>query len=278
MSFPPPRVGCDALTLVVVWLEPENELIWCVADSRLVGGGGGSLTDSAPKILPIDVACSRVDGPPSPPFLKIQVGFAFAGSALSALATHGFVSACLLNLMCSGPPVAPPDLQSVHDWIGKIAETYIRDIRGAFEFLLFGYCPLTERLRAFHFCASVVEGVLAITSCERRLSDRWEIVAIGSGAREFQDRFADVSTKGAPFQKTSRVPRAVVEDMIGDQSRADVGGDVQIAYANQAGLHRLQSVVPICPGSPFPRMTFLGQDTNDFGQVGAFFVGMPGVS
>jgi hypothetical protein len=208
----------------------------------------------------------------------MQLGFAYAGSSLPALSTHGFATACLLNLMRSGPVVDPPDLQLVHNWISRIAESYVRDIAACFEFLFFGFCPSTARYRAFHFCAKEIGQSLSIASCERRLSNRQEIIAIGSGAPKFQRRFDELVGEGDSFKTTSRLPRAVVEEMIRDPSRPDVGGDVQIAYANRAGLQRLQSVVPISPRSPFPRITFLGQDIQDFGQIGTFFIGMPGLA
>jgi hypothetical protein len=119
---------------------------------------------------------------------------------------------------------------------------------------------------------------LAISSEEHELTDRSEAIAIGSGATEFQRRFRDVTRQGDLFGRTFRLQRVAVEEMLLENLRSDVGGDVQIAYANRNGLQRMQSVVPLSPGSPFPRITFLGQNLQDFGQVGSFFVGMPGLA
>jgi hypothetical protein len=265
------------LTLVVVWPEPQRDLIRCVADSRVVGQGGASLTDSAPKILPIDVACARADGPPSQPVYRMQLGFAYAGSSLPAPSTHGFVSACLLNLLWSGPAPKPPDLQSIHEWITRVAVSYIRDIGAPFEFLLFGFCPIAARFRVFYFSARPDSDSLNVETSEKQLVDAPETIAIDSGAAAFKRRF-DEWVRTGHYTGALRLPSAVIAQLIRERSNLDIGGDVQIAYADKAGLKRLQHVEPISLTSPFLRMTFLSQDVQSFGNIASFFVGMPGLA
>jgi len=76
------------LTLVAVWRAEDR--IMAIADSRIVRTRGNVLTEHGPKLLPITVVCKQ----PGPERIinklvhRADVGFAYSGSTLSALAAH----------------------------------------------------------------------------------------------------------------------------------------------------------------------------------------------
>jgi hypothetical protein len=90
------------MTVVVAWYRKQTWEIWCAADSR-ISFEGAIATDSGPKILPIPVVTyqSETDPPNWTPYNQFNLGFANAGSILSAVSTHALASACTQNLACN---------------------------------------------------------------------------------------------------------------------------------------------------------------------------------
>jgi hypothetical protein len=63
-----------------------------------------------------------------------------------------------------------------------------------------------------------------------------------------------------------------------NQVRDDVGGDIQLGVATQAGLQIMSHVRPLVEGKPKARITFLGVDMLDLGSVGPCNIGLPGLA
>lgn len=96
-------VETHELTVVAVWLEPFDRVVWAAADTKISRSGpiGGTITDADAKLLPLALRCFQpgADGFFSSVTLQTSIGFAFAGATLPALNTYAVAGASLQNLI-----------------------------------------------------------------------------------------------------------------------------------------------------------------------------------
>ena len=148
-----------------------------VADTRIVRTSGNVLTEHGPKLLPIAVVCKQ---PGATGFFdrevyRTEIGFAYSGSSLSALAAHA-LSSTLLSKLIGAPNAPPPALNEIAFFVAGASAEYMREVcqlagrDGMFSSIVFGFCPQTRVLRAFRL-NPVIEGAsFRVEIQERSLS------------------------------------------------------------------------------------------------------------
>jgi hypothetical protein len=135
------------MTLVAVW-KAADDCVMAVADTRISQTDRGVLTEHGPKLLPLTIVCRQPN--PGGGFFdqevhRADIGFAYSGSTLSALAAHALANILLSNLV-SNPGTPPPSTAEVAIAIGGISADYMREVGqlcgsgGLFNAIVFGYC------------------------------------------------------------------------------------------------------------------------------------------
>ena len=270
------------MTIAVIW--QEESFLWAVADtrfSRVSGADAQRITDHGPKLLPLTVVIRQPSASGFFDSVRFQttLGFLYAGATAPALSTHALCTAALQNLI-TDPEHALPTLASIARFVGRTAERYMIDWgqnapnHACFSAFVFGWCGAENALQAFHILPKIKERLIVDTS----RVDLREPVAIGSGARDFKLRLDTLRHDGDKFGRTSRLPLLAVESLIADGTRDDIGGDIQLGYANQAGLQIASRCRPQTRGKPHAVMTFLGIDVLEIGPVGSCAIGMSGIA
>jgi hypothetical protein len=239
------------------------------------------LTDHGPKILllPVVVRQSGAAGFFDKVRLTTTVGFAFAGSVPPALATHAVCSAVLQSLIAlASAPL--PSFCEIAEFVRRSSEQYMRDWgvlspNGArFSSLVFGRCPINGTFEVVHI-APTRESVFSVAAVR---VDTSQPTAIGSGAEAFHNQLKTIQRDGDPFGRTARLPLLALEGLVSGQSQTDVGGAIQLARADFAGVELYTRTTPVVPGKPEAKMTFLGIDVRDLGPVGQCIIGMTSVA
>jgi hypothetical protein len=148
------------MTVVAVWLEPTEQLLWSVADTRISqpGSSGGTtiMTDSGAKLFAIPIRCHQ----PRTDLRKHElysssVGYAFAGAVLPATMTLATASTFLQNLTTVGSN-DPPRLSEIVAMIGRLAERFSKEALasssgeyGKFAAAVFGWCPILDEFAIY---------------------------------------------------------------------------------------------------------------------------------
>jgi hypothetical protein len=264
-----------------------------VADTRIVSAPGNILTEHGPKLLPITVVCRQ---PGQSGFLDMEayradVGFAYSGSTLSALAAHA-LSTTLLSKLGGNKGTPPPPLSEIAYFIGGASAQYMREVcqlsaqRGLFSAIVFGWCPEQRRLRTFTLTPLYGDGQpLRVEVIERELqpirgggSADQSVVVIGSAPdllkKEIDGELADAHARGDTSDIVAfDAPKRSLKRLIERAANEMVGGSVQQAWATQDGFQIVSSVEPIAPKPPSPRnagLFVLGFDTLDLRNVGHY--------
>ena len=73
-----------------------------------------------------------------------------------------------------------------------------------------------------------------------------------------------------------REPLQLIRQFVRNDQHDEVGGGVQIGWANSGGFQLLFDVQPF-PGSPFPYMRYHGFSFNEINQIGNAFINLPGL-
>jgi hypothetical protein len=170
---------------VAVW-KAEDRLM-AVADTRIVRGPGNVLTEHGPKLLPITIVCKQpgANGFFDREAYRTEIGFAYSGSTLSALAAHA-LSSTLLSKLIGAPNVPPPALTEIAYFIAGASGEYMREVGqlagtdGMFSSIVFGCCPQTRGLRASQLTPTIAGGSFRIDIQEHALNP----IRIGGTAGE----------------------------------------------------------------------------------------------
>ena len=171
------------MTLVAVW-RAEDRLM-AIADTRISRSPGNVLTEHGPKLLPLQIICRQPgpDGDFSRVSYRAEIGFAYAGSTLSALATHALANT-LLSKLIGAPGAPPPMLYEVALFVAGAAAEYMRDVcqladrDGLCSAVVFGKCPQTNALKVF-LLTPELQGGVRVTVSEQHLAP---IRLAGTGA------------------------------------------------------------------------------------------------
>jgi hypothetical protein len=284
------------MTLVAVW-KAEGRLM-AIADTRVARSVGNVLTEHGPKLLPITVVCRQpgVSGFFDKEVHRADIGFAYGGSTLSALAAHALANILCANLI-SNPGTPPPSLAEVAFAIAGISAEYIRDVgqlagqSGQFKAIIFGHCPQQSKLRVFVTSPNISSGQLTVDIAEHLLDDiviggsaNASTVVIGSAPdlliTAINADLAEAKARGEVHQIVAfDAPKRALQKLINEGANENVGGSVQQAQATQFGFKIIANMVPITPIPPSTRnagLFVLGFDTFDLQNIGSHRVALEG--
>ncbi len=134
------------MTLVASWFnfEPKTEpSIWTAADTQ-ISDGKDVLTLEGSKVFELPIVCKHLNSPYQPVYHRSSLGFAYAGSSITALNTYATLSSILCNLG-SGRPFLP-DYQSIVNKAFDVLKLYTTtDQNRKAEISIWGFCPKTKQ-------------------------------------------------------------------------------------------------------------------------------------
>jgi hypothetical protein len=219
------------MTLVAWWIW-DNDL-WCAADTRISREDESTVSDTGAKIFLIPVSY----GIDQEKLEHFTLGFSFAGATLPAQNTHAIASTLCQMLRAEHAGVVP-SAKTVATVYAKVAEHVLRDINSRlpldraqrFEGIVFGFCPIEARLKAFELFPKIGPHSFTVDIIECSPVSG-NVRGIGSGAQEF-DRQLDLKNN---IGENRRVLDAFMSVISGDAVRS-VGGYPQIAIARQSGV------------------------------------------
>lgn len=269
-----------------------------VADTRIVRSAGNVLTEHGPKLLPLTVVCKQ---PGQSGFFdkvvyRADVGFAYSGATLSALAAHA-LSNTLLSKLIGGAGAPPPAMNEIAHFIAGASAEYMREVGqlagkdGLFSAVVFGWCPQQGALRTFELQPKIADDQLSVHSIERNLtpisiggSAKESAVIIGSSADHFAEvidkQLADARQRGETHEIVAYdAPKRALRGLIKEGANEMIGGSIQQAWATMQGFQIVSNMEPIEPRPPSPRnagLFILGFDTFDIQTFGNYQVASEG--
>ena len=269
-----------------------------IADTRISQSAGNVLTEHGPKLLSISVVCRQpgASGFFDKEVYRADIGFAYCGSTLSALATQALANVLFSNLI-SNPGTPPPSLEALALAFARISEEYIRDVgqlnglNGLFSGIIFGQCPQQSKLRVFKTTAKTSSFPLKVEINERFL---YYIMIGGSAAGcavvigiapELLISAIDADLASAKERGEVNpiiafdAPKCALQKLIDDKAHEGVGGAVQQAQATSFGFKIIANTVPVKQTPPSPRtvgLSVLGFDTFDLQSIGSHRVALDG--
>ncbi|WP_334366272.1 hypothetical protein [Bradyrhizobium sp. AZCC 1578] len=269
-----------------------------VADTRIVRTAGNVLTEHGPKLLPVTIVC-RQPGPSGffdREVYRADIGFAYSGSTLSALAAHA-LSNTLLSKLIGNPGAPPPALNEVAHFIAGASAEYMREVGqlsgtdGLFSAIVFGWCPQQRTLRTFELRPRLANAQFWVDMQEHSLNPirvggtaAESSIVIGSSPallKEAIDKeLGDAKAREEVHQIVAfDAPRRALRHLIVENASEMIGGTVQQAWATASGFQIVSNVEPIALRPPSPRNvgTFiLGFDAADIQTVGNYRVASDG--
>lgn len=269
------------MTLVMAWREHTMQRVWLVSDSRLSSPaqhGRTQLTDNAAKLL----VAPRVLRRQTPmnvlgtPVASSDVAFAYAGSSLIALQAYAAVLPLWGHLQTSGEEILP-SMRACADHLGIFVRSYALSVSSASGQLqscqcaIVGFDPPSQTVEGW-VVEAVDRGDAIEIEIRRMAIEPGEIEMIGSGAivaGETLER--DFPRIGGLWH---REPLAMIRAHLRAE-HSDVGGGVQIGYANEAGFQLSYDVQPAEFG--FYAMRYRGFDFSEVSRVGDAFCNLPGL-
>jgi hypothetical protein len=269
-----------------------------IADTRIVRAPGNVLTEHGPKLLPITIGCKQpgTSGFFDREAFRTEIGFAYSGSTLSALAAHA-LSSTLLSKLIGAPNAPPPALNEIAFLVAGASAEYMREVcqlagpDGMFSSIVFGCCPQTRVLRAFRLSPIIEEASFRVDIQEHTLNP----IRIGGTAAEsaiiigsspalltaaIDRQLADAQERGEIHEIVAfDAPKRALRTLISEGADERVGGSIQQAWAAAAGFEIVSNMEPITPRPPSPRnagLFILGFDTDDIQTVGQYRVSSVG--
>jgi len=277
------------VTSIVVWPNfelPNAPSMWVVGDTLVSGAAGQPLIGDAAKIFGLSVVCRApgAQGFFSEVYFAHSFGYCFAGSTLMGQNSYLAIAPLLSNLISATRYV--PSMSDVADftmrYVGRAYDQY--KVRAAaqatFEVCLFGWCHREQSLEAWHFCPDLIKGELKMTSTRYSSMRFSDFVYLGShkdrASKLLKEAFGQSAQPGLPAQ---RAPRQVVQSLIDDEAYPEIGGDQQLAIANEHGFQPYTLLRPRVRGRPEAYMSYLGVELSDENSsVGEARVGGPGMA
>jgi len=284
------------VTLVAVW-GAEDRLM-AIADTRIVRTAGNVLTEHGPKLLPITVVCKQpgASGFFDKEVYRSDIGFAYSGSTLSALAAHA-LSNTLLSKLIGNPGAPPPALNEIAHFVAGASAEYMREVcqlagkDGLFSAVVFGWCPQQRSLRVFELRPAVTDAQFHVDIQEHVLNPiriagtaAESAVVIGSApallTQAIDKELGDAKERGEVHEIVAfDAPKRALRKMIAENAHEMVGGSVQQAWATSSGFQIISNMEPITPRLPSTRnagLFILGFDTDDIQTVGNYRVASEG--
>jgi hypothetical protein len=275
------------MTVVTIWLEPKDDAMWAVADTRISSrrdSGVTVSTDSAAKLFAIPIRCHRADAKPNfrrTPYFTTSVGFAFAGDVVPATMTVATAGTFLQNLMTVGA-ANPPRLSEIAEAVRRLAERFSKEKLsssngqlGDFHSAVFGWCPVLSRFAIYELVPRRQQSNFHIECLECLPTDSQGVVTFGTGAPRLIELIKLISEAGNEY--TYRVPLSAAEALLHESKLDDVGGSLSIGLADRIEFRLYSYITPVVPGFPAAKMTFNGIDlAEEVGPVGHHFVAING--
>jgi hypothetical protein len=268
-----------------------------IADTRIIRAPGNVLTEHGPKLLPLTIVC-RQPGPAGffdKEVYRANVGFAYSGSTLSALAAHALASTLLSKLIGqTGAP--PPSLHEIAHFVAGASAEYMRDVGqlsgqgGLFSAVVFGWCSQQNNLRAFEL-RPLVEGAQFQVNVDERVlipislggAAAQSTVIIGSSVAKLTEdidrELGSAHETGAHPIVALDAPKRALRGLISQGIDPAVGGSIQQAWATATEFEIVANMEPITPRPPSTRnagLFLLGFDTFDIQTVGHYQVASAG--
>jgi hypothetical protein len=266
------------MTLVAVWTVQGR--MYAIADTRLSRERGNVLTEHGPKLLPLTVVCRQPgeSGEFDKIVFKMDFGFAYSGSTLSALASQVLANTLFANL-AGNLGALPPTLAEISHAVGAISFEYMRDVgqlagmSGQFKAIVFGFCVRSAKYRAFIILPRIDGGQFLVDVIEH---DQSEAAIIGSCPDLLRARIRADNEERVARGDTHPVldidaPRRALQALIDENADETIGGSVQQAWATPAGFLVVGNMRPIVPRPPSTRnagLFVLGFDTFDIRNIG----------
>jgi hypothetical protein len=207
------------------------------------------LLETAPKLFSLPVKVFTGLHRPKK-VLDRSIGFAYAGSSLASAATFSFsATACQSLLLKSGGIF--PSLADIAALVQRVAEHYVGEIwqrfypkqnRGKAAFFIFGFCPSTEKLRAFEITPTITEQ-FSMTLCELAITDGSLFCLGDAGAIDGFLRLFRMDELKEPQQRQS--PSGILKQLISMRQHSAIGGVVQTMYAGKLGARAIPSLEPV---------------------------------
>jgi hypothetical protein len=276
------------VTSIVVWPNfelPQTPSLWVVGDT-LVSAAGQPLIGDAAKIFILPVICRSpgLQGFFSEEYFSHSLGYCFAGSTLMGQNSYLAIAPLLSNLISVNRYV--PSMMDIAEFMMRHLERAYNQYKvqaaafAAFEVCLFGWCHRENSLEVWHFFPKLRDGEMRMTSTRHASMVFGDFIYLGShkdhASRLLKEAFAQPSKPGAPSQ---RAPRRVVQNLIDDEAYPEIGGDQQLAIADQHGFQAYTLLRPRALGSPEAFMSYLGIELSvENSSVGEARVGGPGMA
>ena len=279
------------MTVVAIWFEPTEQVLWSVADTRISAPGptGGStiMTDSGAKLFAIPIHChaSRMNLEFRKKTLyQSSVGYAFAGDVLPATMTFATASTFLQNLTTVGSD-EPPRLSEIAAMIGLLGQRFSKEALGSsngsygkFIAAVFGWCPTLNRFAIYKLTPRLTPSKFEMQIEETLPDDNVSIVSFGTGAARLIQRLDDIRRFGDKYHRTAHLPKIAVEKLI-EEDMGDVGGSLSIGAATRDGFRLYSYVTPIVMGKPEARISFNGIDLGEnAGLIGHYMISVDGIA
>ena len=276
------------MTIVAIWHEQSDAALWSVADTHIsnAGRGGGRIlrTDSGSKLFSLPIVCRNPSSDPGfkrQPYFSRTFGFAFAGDVLPALMTIATATTLLQELITVETKV-PPSLTDIAEFTRKLAQRFSTESLstsngsyGRFEASVFGRCPLRDSFQISNLQPSDRGSDFCVVRTDHDLSKEPDhLTVLGSGKTKFVETMEQLRLHGDPHGRTGRLPKLVIEAMINDDDRPDIGGSLSIGITGyDFGLYSFMQ--PVVTGQPLAWRSFngIGMDT-EIGPVGHCIIGM----
>lgn len=255
------------MTLILAWRT--NAGLCVLADTR-ISGGGEIQTDAGPKIFLTPIVINQwVDGQfETEKANRPTLGFAFAGSTLSAQSTHAIAVTCLQNLVARQPG-EHPTVEDVAAFYARCGAQLVDERRShravsGYEFagVIFGRSALDETCEIFEVSVRIGQDGKAIGEYEKVVLDQTApLYLLGSGQRAGLDLVNEALARGDLVQ-----PGEILRKMVASPDLVDVGGHLQLAVSARDGV----SLRPILRGGLNVSFKVLGLDIATLGHVGQF--------
>jgi hypothetical protein len=279
------------MTVVAIWLEPTEQVLWSVADTRISAPGptGGQTirTDSGAKLFAIPIHCTaatmNLDFRKKTLF-QSSIGYAFAGDVLPATMTFATASTFLQNLTTVGS-YDPPRLSEIAAMIGSLGERFSKEALGSsngdygrFTAAVFGWCPILSRLAIYELKPRLTSSTFEMQIEETLPEDNLSVVTFGNGAARLMQQIDNIRKHGDKYQRTARIPKIAAEILI-EEDTGDVGGSLSIGAVTQNGFRLYSYVTPIVKGKPEAKISFNGIDLGqDARLVGHYMISIDGIA
>ena len=273
------------MTSVVVWPNyevPGHPAVWVTSDSRISRAEGEPLIEDGAKLFGLPVVCRGVgeDKFFSDIYFAHSFGYCFAGSTLMGQNAYLAIAPLLTTLISTERYI--PSMDDVATFVFRfLCRTFdafkVRVAAGAlFEASLFGWCHVRRSLQIWHFHPNDSSGTWEMTRSNVSPLEAGAFLYLGS----YKDRVVPlVCDAMAEDNGLQRAPRRVVQQLIADSSFPSIGGDEQLAIANEYGFQAYTLLRPVERGKPQAYLSYLGIElTDENALVGRARVGGPGMT